>query len=44
VLNKRGNRNFRVEDQNGRNYTKYIAKISGTETTYAMTTNTKRVR
>lgn len=44
TLNDKGNHRFRVEDLNGRRATKYVAKISATETTDPSATSKKRVR
>ena len=44
TLNASGNRTFKVADKNGNRYTKYIAKVSRTETTLADWTNYLRVR
>ena len=44
TLNELGNHRFRVADTDGNGYTKYVAKVSGTDATQGCSTNSLRVR
>ncbi len=44
TLNASGNRTFTVADANGTSYTKYVARVSATESTLGDWTNSLRVR
>ncbi|MFC5177409.1 hypothetical protein [Nocardioides taihuensis] len=44
TLNGKGNKQFTVNDKNGNDKTKYVAKVSATDTTKKATSNKKSVR